>query len=153
MSQPHHPPAFHLSAQGSRGALPATPRCIQPTAQRMISQLSYLQISNPRVSTGLTSTALDRAPGPSRNFVRGKAGYVPFWPGGLDNLKELNDVVDLQEGSSQLRTTAPGLSRGLKLSKDDEDDADVIGLGGNLVRHSEDAQASVCDYHLRIAIN
>ncbi|EIW64030.1 antiviral helicase [Trametes versicolor FP-101664 SS1] len=102
----------------------------------------YAEISNPRVSNGLTSTALDRAPGPSRNFVRGKAGYVPFWPGGLDNLKELNDVVDLQEGSSQLRTTAPGLSRGLKLSKDDEDDADVIGLGGNLVRHSEDAQAS-----------
>ncbi|KAI0652358.1 antiviral helicase [Trametes meyenii] len=90
----------------------------------------YTEVSNPRVSTGLTSTAIDRAPGPSRNFVRGKAGYVPFWPGGLDNLKQTNsDVVDLQEGSSQLRTIAPGLSRGMKLSKDAEDDADVAGLG------------------------
>ncbi|KAI0673626.1 antiviral helicase [Trametes maxima] len=87
------------------------------------------QVSNPRVSTGLTSTAIDRAPGPSRNFVRGKAGYVPFWPGGLDSLKQTNNVADLQEGSSQLRTIAPGLSRGMKLSKDDEDNADVAGLG------------------------
>ncbi|KAI0639904.1 antiviral helicase [Trametes polyzona] len=102
----------------------------------------YAEVSNPRVSTGLTSTAIDRAPGPSRNFVRGKAGYVPFWPGGLDNLKDANDIVDLQEGSSQLRTTAPGLSRGLKLSKDDEDDADVIGLGMGRPRHSDDTETA-----------
>ena len=82
------------------------------------------QVSNPRVSTGLTSTALDRAPGPSRNFVRGKSGYVPFLPGGLDVLKPSNDVIDLPEGSAHLRTVAPGLSRGLRLPGDGVEDAD-----------------------------
>ncbi|KAH9858296.1 antiviral helicase [Lenzites betulinus] len=101
----------------------------------------YAEISNPRVSTGLTSTSLDRAPGPSRNFVRGKAGYVPFWPGGIDNIKDTTDVIDLQEGSSHLRTVAPGLSRGLKLSKGDEDDADVIGIGAAPPRDTEDLGA------------
>jgi len=38
----------------------------------------------PRPS-GLTSTSLDRAPAPTKSFVRGKSGYVPFWPGGLDD--------------------------------------------------------------------
>ncbi|KAI0361085.1 antiviral helicase [Trametes cingulata] len=99
----------------------------------------YAEVSNPRISTGLTSTALDRAPGPSRNFVRGKAGYVPFWPGGLDNLKQASDLVDLQEGSSRLRTAAPGLSRGLKFGKDGEIDADVAGLGVAAAKDQEHA--------------
>ncbi|KAI0830808.1 antiviral helicase [Trametes gibbosa] len=101
----------------------------------------YVEISNPRVSTGLTSTSLDRAPGPSRNFVRGKAGYVPFWPGGIDNNKDVTDVIDLQEGSSHLRTVAPGLSRGLKLSKGDEAEADVIGISVGLSRNSAGVEA------------
>lgn len=84
-------------------------------------------MSNPPVATGLTSTAIDRAPGPSRNFVRGKSGYVPFWPGGLDTLKTSEDIVEFEEGSSQLRTVAPGLSRGLKLSTEDIDE-DLVGL-------------------------
>ncbi|TFK94989.1 antiviral helicase [Polyporus arcularius HHB13444] len=90
----------------------------------------YNEVSNPRVSTGLTSSALDRAPGPSRNFVRGKSGYVPFLPGGLDSLKPVDDVIDFQEGSSRLRTVAPGLSRGLRLpGQPAEDfDSDLVGL-------------------------
>lgn len=90
------------------------------------------QVPNPRVSTGLTSTALDRAPGPSRNFVRGKSGYVPFLPGGLDILKPSNDVIDLPEGSARLRTVAPGLSRGLRLHGDGVGDADsdMVDLSG-----------------------
>ncbi len=84
-------------------------------------------MSNPPVATGLTSTAIDRAPGPSRNFVRGKSGYVPFWPGGLDTLKTSKDVVEFEEGSSQLRTVAPGLSRGLRLPEE-EVDVDLVGL-------------------------
>ena len=99
-------------------------------------------MSNPPVATGLTSTALDRAPGPSRNFVRGKAGYVPFMPGGLDVLKQTSDLVDLQEGSSQLRKIAPGLSRGLRLSNDEED-SDVIGLGGSVHRDQADTTVPV----------
>ncbi|KAM5536013.1 hypothetical protein V8D89_010271 [Ganoderma adspersum] len=87
----------------------------------------YTEVSNPPVATGLTSTAIDRAPGPSRNFVRGKSGYVPFWPGGLDTLKTSEDIVEFEEGSSQIRTVAPGLSRGLKLPTGDIDE-DLVGL-------------------------
>ncbi|PIL31494.1 hypothetical protein GSI_06196 [Ganoderma sinense ZZ0214-1] len=87
----------------------------------------YTEVSNPPVATGLTSTAIDRAPGPSRNFVRGKSGYVPFWPGGLDVLKASEELAEFEEGSSQLRTVAPGLSRGLKLPTE-EVDADLVGL-------------------------
>ncbi|KAI1794031.1 antiviral helicase [Ganoderma leucocontextum] len=87
----------------------------------------YTEVSNPPVATGLTSTAIDRAPGPSRNFVRGKSGYVPFWPGGMDTLKTSDNIVEFEEGSSQLRTVAPGLSRGLRLPTG-EVDADVVGL-------------------------
>ncbi|TBU50014.1 antiviral helicase [Dichomitus squalens] len=90
----------------------------------------YTEVSNPRLATGLSSTAIDRAPGPSRNFVRGKSGYVPFWPGGLDNLKTSKDVAEFEEGSSKLRTIAPGLSRGFRLPGDtaNDVDADVVGL-------------------------
>ncbi|KAH9897909.1 antiviral helicase [Cubamyces lactineus] len=118
--------------------------CAPPTSLSFIRTglegrvTGYTEVSNPPVATGLTSTALDRAPGPSRNFVRGKAGYVPFLPGGLDVLKQTDDLVDLQEGSSRLRTIAPGLSRGLRLSND-EDDADVIALGGNVRGDKADA--------------
>ena len=98
------------------------------------------------MSTGLTSTALDRAPGPSRNFVRGKSGYVPFLPGGLDSVKPADDVIDFQEGSSQLRTVAPGLSRGLRLPGQNEDDLDpeVVGLGAARRTAPEEQEALVC---------
>lgn len=99
-------------------------------------------MSNPPVATGLTSTAIDRAPGPSRNFVRGKSGYVPFWPGGLDTLKTSEDIVEFEEGSSQLRTVAPGLSRGLKLPTGDIDE-DLVGLApGN--RKGKERDDLVC---------
>ncbi|RPD82148.1 antiviral helicase [Lentinus tigrinus ALCF2SS1-7] len=103
----------------------------------------YTEVSNPRVSTGLTSTALDRAPGPSRNFVRGKSGYVPFLPGGLDNVNPADDVIDFQEGSSRLRTVAPGLLRGLRLpGKISEDvDSDVVVLGAGLRAAPEEHEA------------
>ncbi|CDO73133.1 hypothetical protein BN946_scf185007.g187 [Trametes cinnabarina] len=96
----------------------------------------YAEVSNPRLSTGLNSTALDRAPGPSRNFVRGKAGYMPFLPGGLDNLAPATDVGNLEEGSSHLRTVAPGLSRGLKLPHDGDDDVDIVELGASVAGKS-----------------
>jgi len=68
------------------------------------------------MSSGLSSTSIDRAPGPSGSFVRGKAGYVPFWPGGLDDvLVDSNAINGLDEKSKGLRTVVPGLSRGLRL--------------------------------------
>ncbi|KAH9929726.1 antiviral helicase [Fomitopsis serialis] len=83
----------------------------------------YTEVANPRVSTGLTSTSLDRAPGPSSSFVRGKTGFVPFWPGGLDNIKaDATAVDDLHEEAKGLRKVAPGLSRGLRLPGDEADE-------------------------------
>lgn len=103
-----------------------------------------VQVSNPRVSTGLTSSALDRAPGPSRNFVRGKSGYVPFLPGGLDSLKPADDVIDFQEGSSRLRTVAPGLSRGLRPAEDV--DPDLVGLTAARIAAPEEREALVREH-------
>jgi antiviral helicase SKI2 len=73
--------------------------------------------------TGLTSTSLSRAPGPSKNFVRGKSGYVPFWPGGLEDLAA-DDLSTRGANSKDLKTIPPGFSRGLRfpgeLIEDDE---------------------------------
>ncbi|KAG7099859.1 hypothetical protein E1B28_001664 [Marasmius oreades] len=79
------------------------------------------------MSSGRTSTSMERAPGPSTNFVRGKSGYVPFWPGGLDDIVSdpaiaLNSAIG---GKNGLRTIPPGFSRGLRLPGDDVED-DVL---------------------------
>ncbi|OBZ78640.1 hypothetical protein A0H81_01271 [Grifola frondosa] len=89
----------------------------------------YAEVSNPHVTTGLTSTSLDRAPGPSHSFVRGKSGYVPFWPGGLDEaLKESSAINDFHEGSAGLRVTPPGFTRGLRFPGDDSEDLAIMEL-------------------------
>lgn len=78
--------------------------------------------------------------------MRGKSGYVPFWPGGLDNIKPVeDDTLEFVEGSSQLRTVAPGLSRGLRVpgQNQDEIDLDVIGLRPNTRMPLEDEDALV----------
>lgn len=78
--------------------------------------------------TGLTSTSLDRAPAPSKSFVRGKSGYVPFWPGGLeDPLVNANEASNGQ-GSKGIRTIAPGLSRGLCLPGSEGEAENLIAL-------------------------
>lgn len=89
------------------------------------------QVPNPRQNTGLTSTSLERTPGPSKNFVRGKSGYVPFWPGGLE--EAATDVPNLEgavTGGKGLRTIAPGLSRGLRLPGEEAEDDMVEMLDG-----------------------
>ncbi|CAL1694323.1 unnamed protein product [Somion occarium] len=84
----------------------------------------YTEISNPKLRTGLTSTSLERAPGPSDNFVRGKSGYVPFWPGGMEDVsKESAAVLDLSEASEGLKSIPPGFSRGLRLPGDELEDS------------------------------
>ncbi|KDQ63053.1 hypothetical protein JAAARDRAFT_29053 [Jaapia argillacea MUCL 33604] len=95
----------------------------------------YAEVPNIRASTGLTSTSLDRAPAPIKSFVRGKSGYVPFWPGGLDAvLKESDDVLGIASGSSGLRTIPPGFTRGLRLPGDEEEDESLAELDGILHR-------------------
>ncbi|TDL28168.1 antiviral helicase [Rickenella mellea] len=73
----------------------------------------YKEVPTVSQSTGLTSTSLDRAPAPIKNFVRGKSGHVPFWPGGLDEIAaiDFDDNVDTPRG---LRTIPPGFERGLR---------------------------------------
>ena len=77
---------------------------------------------------------MQRAPAPSKNFVRGKSGHVPFWPGGLD--EALGDIGDegVTGGKSYgLRTIPPGFTRGLRLPGEvnDIDDLETIDDGGN----------------------
>ncbi|KAJ7116795.1 antiviral helicase [Mycena crocata] len=84
----------------------------------------HVEIPNTRTSTGLTSTSLDRTPGPSKNFVRGRSGYVPFWPGGLDDA-----AISASQGSHSkagLKTIPPGFTRGLRLT--DGDDESLLAL-------------------------
>ena len=76
--------------------------------------------------TGLNSTAIDRAPGPSKNFVRGKSGYVPFWPGGLEALLPEAEGQDGMSEQKGLRTVAPGLSRRLKLPGDESEESAAL---------------------------
>ncbi|KAF9362084.1 hypothetical protein BGX26_004169 [Mortierella sp. AD094] len=42
-------------------------------------------VASTSVMTAKNSTSFSRAPGKRTDFVRGKAGYFPFTPGGLDN--------------------------------------------------------------------
>ncbi|KAG6842412.1 hypothetical protein C0991_007542 [Blastosporella zonata] len=89
----------------------------------------YVETQNLRASTGLTSTSLDRAPAPSKTFVRGKSGHVPFWPGGLeDPLVKSNDTSPEAKSVKGLRTIPPGLSRGLRLPGDEIEDEVLIAL-------------------------
>ncbi|KAJ4485612.1 antiviral helicase [Lentinula aciculospora] len=87
----------------------------------------YVETPQPNILNGLTSTSLDRAPGPSKNFVRGKSGYVPFWPGGLD--VQADPVISLELSDSQkgLKILPPGFTRGLHLPGDDPVD-DLLAL-------------------------
>lgn len=85
--------------------------------------LNRCKVPNPRPSSGLTSTSIDRAPGPSSNFVRGKSGYVPFWPGGLDDVaKDPVPIGDLSEASESLKTIPPGFTRGLRFPGDEAEE-------------------------------
>jgi antiviral helicase SKI2 len=87
------------------------------------------QTANPLVFSGLTSTSLDRPPGPNSNFVRGKSGYVPFWPGGLDDvLFDDGNESAINDNKKGLRTVPPGLSRGLCLPGDEAEDDDHLSL-------------------------
>ncbi|CAK5264477.1 unnamed protein product [Mycena citricolor] len=82
----------------------------------------HVEIPNPRKSTGAASTSLDRAPDPSKNFVRGRSGNVPFWPGGLEDVALLDGDKPGGRGSSRgLRTIPPGFSRGLLFPEDMDD--------------------------------
>ncbi|KAF9245735.1 ATP-dependent RNA helicase [Melanogaster broomeanus] len=112
----------------------------------------YEETPNPRVATALTSTSMDRAPAPPATFVRGKTGYVPFQPGGLDDVllsSSQNGVIE--NYGKGLRTIPPGFSRGLRLPGEESEDEDLTTLeesipsrspNGDLVEdtHAEDGE-------------
>lgn len=84
--------------------------------------VGYSETPNRRSTTGLTSTSINRAPAPAQNFVRGKSGYVPFLPGGLDDIVASIKPGDPSANDKQLRKVAPGLSRGIRLPGEIEDE-------------------------------
>ncbi|KAI6153957.1 ATP-dependent RNA helicase [Pisolithus tinctorius] len=90
----------------------------------------YVEAPNPRVATALTSSSMNRAPAPPANFVRGKSSYIPFQPGGLDDV--LLSSKTGQPNERGLRTVAPGLSRGLRLPGDEVDDETLDALEESL---------------------
>ncbi|KAG0207101.1 hypothetical protein BGX28_001577 [Mortierella sp. GBA30] len=91
-------------------------------------------VASTSIMTAKNSTSFSRAPGKRTDFVRGKAGYFPFTPGGLDT-EELRSasvleaerdalglddvdiaraiVEDLSLESEGLLTIPPGFNRGL----------------------------------------
>jgi antiviral helicase SKI2 len=114
----------------------AKSRDIQRYVVHIVSQIIPFikkpdQVRNPVVSTGLTSTSLDRAPAPSTNFVRGKSGFIPFWPGGLDEAaKDAVFTMDLEEESKCLKKIPPGFSRGLRLPGETDEPEEDLELSG-----------------------
>ncbi|KAI9570217.1 ATP-dependent RNA helicase [Boletus coccyginus] len=93
----------------------------------------YAETPNARVATALTSTSMDRAPGPTSAFVRGKSGYVPFRPGGLDEVLLSSAQIGISEDSAKgLRTIPPGFSRGLRLAGEEPEDETLTALEESL---------------------
>lgn len=92
-----------------------------------IVDLNSSKTPNAPLSTALTSTSMDRAPAPVANFVRGKSGYVPFKPGGLDDVI-LAANQKTAEPIKGLRTVPPGFSRGLRLPGDDAEEEALVSL-------------------------
>ncbi|KAG9222318.1 hypothetical protein CCMSSC00406_0002653 [Pleurotus cornucopiae] len=97
----------------------------------------WVETPNPRVQTGLTSTSFDRAPAPVGTFVRGKSGYVPFWPGGLDDVILNPDLVSSdKERDNALKTIPPGFTRGLRLPGDPAVEDELMASLNPVDRHT-----------------
>jgi antiviral helicase SKI2 len=92
----------------------------------------YREVTVPAHSiTAKNSTSLLRKPASKADFVRGKAGFFPFSPGGIDigTANERPEELELQEslveeriGKDGLLKVAPGMFRGLKLRKDNDEE-------------------------------
>lgn len=103
----------------------------------------YKEVTVPAQSiTAKNSTSLLRKPAAKADMVRGKAGFFPFSPGGLD-IGQINETADELErvettfaeriGADGLLQVPPGFARGLVLpieSKDDTvEEQDKFGFG------------------------
>ncbi|KAF3927535.1 hypothetical protein AA313_de0202882 [Arthrobotrys entomopaga] len=104
----------------------------------------YKEVTIPAQSINAkNSTSLLRKPGTKADFVRGKAGFFPFSPGGLDigtaneraeDLEAAEVGYDFAIGKDGMLQIAPGLLRGLNLEPEtaelsEEDDTDGFQFG------------------------
>jgi antiviral helicase SKI2 len=98
----------------------------------------YKEVTVPAHSiTAKNSTSLLRKPASKADFVRGKAGFFPFSPGGVEagsaneraeELERHEAAMEERIGRDGLLRVAPGMSRGLKFEDEDvkevEEDVD-----------------------------
>lgn len=98
-------PATHTVLPLSRG--------IEGTFSKWREAIAPKPPAHPALSSSTT-----RAPGSSKNFVRGKGSYAPFLPGGLDEKEDLVPEQEEEEVEEEdgWKTRAPGLKRGVQLS-------------------------------------
>ncbi|PHH51697.1 Antiviral helicase SKI2 [Ceratocystis fimbriata CBS 114723] len=104
-------------------------------------------------ATAKNSTSFSRKPGTRSEFVRGASGFFPFAPGGLDSVeaaaayedslqirddsglaavqKKLERVITLS-GDGSLLETAPGLPRGIRFSKSNENASEATEVEHSL---------------------
>ncbi|KAK9326051.1 NUC185 domain-containing protein [Lipomyces orientalis] len=71
------------------------------------------------------SSSFARQPAPKSDFVRGRAGFVPFAPGGLDGIASASASLEgigiggiVKRDENGLLNTAPGLPRGMNITDD-----------------------------------
>jgi antiviral helicase SKI2 len=98
----------------------------------------YKEVTVPAHSiTAKNSTSLLRKPAAKTDFVRGKSGFFPFSPGGVDigSANEKAEELELQEavmmeriGRDGLLKVAPGMSRGLALGKEEDSQGDLADV-------------------------
>jgi antiviral helicase SKI2 len=82
---------------------------------------------------------MDRAPGSKKDFVRGKSGGVPFWPGGMENVLSNGTGIKLDEMSHKgLKTVPPGFKRGLRLTGEEIDESELLAFDSISVNEPED---------------
>jgi len=92
----------------------------------------YNEVTVPAQSiTAKNSTSLLRKPAAKADMVRGKAGFFPFSPGGLDIGKASETAEELEQaetafaerlGADGLLQVPPGFTRGLMLPKEETEE-------------------------------
>ncbi|KAJ7794574.1 hypothetical protein B0H14DRAFT_3159045 [Mycena olivaceomarginata] len=105
---------------------------------------AYERVANVRASTGLTSTSLGCTPGLTKNFVRGRSGYVPFCPGGLEDAAISGNPES--QSKAGFRTISPGFTRGLHLPEDADDSVrEAVPIGEDELATLELSRAADAD--------
>jgi hypothetical protein len=78
--------------------------------------------------------------------VRGKSSYVPFWPGGLDDvLLESADGPVTSDNKNGLRVIPPGFSRGLCFPGDETSD-DLLSIEESSMAKSSETVTCVRNF-------